>query len=169
MGSETEKHTSWQLAECVLAKARAKGLTLGTAESCTGGLVCAALTDVPGSSDVVRGGVVSYAVPIKEAVLNVPTSITQNPAVGVVSGECAEHMARGVRAVVESDIAVATTGIAGPGGAEPNKPIGTVWFGIASARGASSEMRIFEGSRQQVRDSAVLVALSLLENEIDRL
>lgn len=168
MRSETEKRTTWDLAERVLAKARAKGLTVGAAESCTGGLVCAALTDIPGSSDVVRGGVVSYAVPVKEAVLGVPTSITQNPAVGVVSGECAEHMARGVRAVVESDIAVATTGIAGPGGAEPNKPIGTVWFGVASTRGTISEMHIFEGDRQQVRESAVLFALSLLEDEIDR-
>ena len=89
-----------ELSALVLEEARAKGLTLATAESCTGGLVCGALTDVPGSSDVVRGGIVSYAISVKEVVLGVPTSITRDPHVGVVSSACAEHMAMGAARVV---------------------------------------------------------------------
>ncbi len=95
------------------------GITLGTAESCTGGLVSGCLTAVSGSSAVVRGGVVSYAVPVKQALLGVTDEVVSTPGVGVVSGECAEQMARGARLALGCDVAVSVTGIAGPGGAEP--------------------------------------------------
>ncbi|MBO7675815.1 MAG: CinA family protein [Atopobiaceae bacterium] len=150
----------------LITRASEAGVTVGTAESCTGGLVCAALTDVPGSSAVVRGGIVSYAVPVKEDVLGVPNSITQGPGIGVVSSECAQAMSRGARRVLGCDIAVSTTGIAGPSGAEPGKPVGTVWFGIASTRGVRSKRCVFAGSRTQVREQAVDEALSLVLEEL---
>lgn len=144
--------------------AAGKGLTVGTAESCTGGLVCAAITDVPGSSNVCKGGVVSYAVPVKEAILGVPASVTRTPTVGVVSAECAEAMASGARKLLGCDIAVSTTGIAGPGGAEESKPVGTVWFGIATTGGIASERHVFSGNRDEVREQAALKAVELLVN-----
>jgi nicotinamide-nucleotide amidase len=153
----------------ILARASEAGVSIGTAESCTGGLVCSALTDVPGSSAVVRGGVVSYAVKVKEDVLGVSPSITSDPKVGVVSAECAEAMCVGVRRVLGCDLAVSTTGIAGPGGAEPGKPVGTVWFGVSSRRGVRSKLVTFAGDRSQVREQAVREALSLLLEELDAL
>ena len=161
-----EKEGLLELCKRVIRLATEANLTIGTAESCTGGLVCGALTDVEGSSAVVRGGVTSYAVPVKEEVLGVPASITGDPAVGVVSGECAQSMCEGARRVLRCDIAVSTTGIAGPGGAEPGKPVGTVWFGVASQKGARSFVRHFEGDRATVRHEAVCQAVKLLEEEI---
>lgn len=151
----------------LIARASERGVTIGTAESCTGGLICSALTDVPGSSAVVRGGIVSYAVAIKESVLGVSPSITNDPKVGVVSAQCAEAMCVGARRVLGCDVAVSTTGIAGPGGAEPGKPVGTVWFGVASERGVRSKLQTFAGDRSHVRDQAVAEALSLLLEELD--
>lgn len=153
----------------LIARASERGVTIGTAESCTGGMICSALTDIPGSSAVVRGGIVSYAVAIKESVLGVSPSITNDPAVGVVSAECAEAMCMGARRVLGCDLAVSTTGIAGPGGAEPGKPVGTVWFGVASDRGVRSRLRTFSGDRSHVRAQAVDEALSLLLEELDSL
>lgn len=148
---------------------RSAGLSVGTAESCTGGLVCAALTDVAGSSEVVRGGVVSYAVAVKERVLGVAATITRDPSIGVVSAPCAEAMARGARHVLDADLAVSTTGIAGPGGAEPGKPVGTVWFGVSSKLGERSDVCRFEGDRARVRSQAVEHALRLVLDEVERL
>lgn len=155
--------------EQLIDRAKKRGVTIGTAESCTGGLICSALTDVPGSSAVVRGGVVSYAVAIKESVLGVSPSITNDPKVGVVSAECAQAMCVGARRVLGCDLAVSTTGIAGPGGAEPGKPVGTVWFGVASERGVRSRLKTFAGDRSCVREQAVAEALSLLLEELDSL
>lgn len=157
---------SWDacVAEAVrtLDAARGAQVTLGCAESCTGGLVSGALTAVPGSSDVVRGGVVSYAIPVKAALLGVPSSVLDAPGVGAVSRECAEAMAEGSRRALGCDVAVSVTGIAGPGGEEPGKPVGTVWLGLSSPRGTRAEPRLFEGGRDEVRRSAVLRALELL-------
>jgi len=150
------------LAAEVVRAATEAGLTVGTAESCTGGLVSGALTAIPGSSAAVRGGVVSYAVAVKDEVLGVPREVLDDPALGAVSAECAEAMARGARRVVGCDVAVSVTGIAGPGGAEPGKPVGTVWFGLATAGDTKTELRCFSGTRAEVRAKAVNVALGLL-------
>lgn len=159
---------TWE--ECVssaasaLELAREAGVTLGCAESCTGGLVSGALTAVPGSSDVVRGGVVSYAIDVKRAVLGVADEVLDDPALGAVSAQCAEQMAIGARRVLGCDVAVSVTGIAGPGGEEPGKPVGTVWFGLSSAAGTRSVLRTFGGDRASVRLQAVAQALELLRD-----
>lgn len=161
---------SWDacVAEAVrtLDAARGAQVTLGCAESCTGGLVSGALTAVPGSSDVVRGGVVSYAIPVKAALLGVPSSVLDAPGVGAVSRECAEAMAEGSRRALGCDVAVSVTGIAGPGGAEPGKPVGTVWFGLATSAGTTTALETFDGSRDEVRRGAVLRALALLREGV---
>lgn len=138
------------------------GITFGTAESCTGGLVSGAITAVPGSSEVLRGGVVSYAIPVKHEVLGVSDDILNAPGVGAVSSECAAQMCEGARLVLKCNIAVSITGIAGPGGAEPGKPVGTVWFGVTDGNETHTEVHHFSGNRETVRQKAVWVALGLL-------
>lgn len=155
------------LAKRIIERGTEAALTVCSAESCTGGLVTAALTDISGSSAVVLGGVCSYATAVKESVLGVPTDITRDDAIGVVSGECAEAMATGVRSLLGADIAVSTTGLAGPGGQEPEKPVGTVWFGIDSERGTRSVRQLFEGDRIDVRELATAYALNLILEEIE--
>lgn len=150
----------------LVRSATAAGVTVGTAESCTGGLVAGCLTAVPGSSAVVRGGVVSYAIPVKQAVLGVTEEVVEAPGVGVVSGACAEQMAEGARRVLGSDVAVSVTGIAGPGGEEPGKPVGTVWLGLATPRGTRAERRLFGGDRASVRHAAVRRAVELLREGV---
>ncbi|MDO5107229.1 MAG: CinA family protein [Coriobacteriaceae bacterium] len=150
------------LAEEVLAAARRRGLRLACAESCTGGLVAAALTEIPGSSDVFAGGVVSYMLDVKEHVLGVPSTILYDPPVGAVSPECAIAMADGVAELLSADMAVSVTGIAGPGGEEPGKPVGTVWFGLRTSEGTTAHMLCFTGSRSDVREQALVHALELL-------
>ena len=121
------------LAEVVIREAAARGLTIALAESCTGGMVAAALTDVPGSSDVLIGGVVAYSNLAKTRLLGVPAELIDVH--GAVSAECVEAMALGARnAFDQADLAVAVSGIAGPGGGSADKPVGTVWFGVLSSR-----------------------------------
>ena len=148
------------LAAEVLEAARARGLTLGTAESCTGGLVEGALTAVPGSSDVVMGAIGSYACSVKRAVLGVSDEVLDS--VGPVSPECAAEMARGARRALGCRVSVSVTGIAGPGGAEPGKPVGLVWFGVSGPAGERTESVTFPGDRSEVRLRAVMHALGLL-------
>ena len=152
------------LAAEVLELARGRGVTVGTAESCTGGLVAGALTEVPGSSDVVRGGIVSYWPEVKERVLGVNPATLEGP--GVVSEQCAREMAIGACRVLECDLAVSTTGIAGPSGAEPGKPVGTVCLGLRTPRGASSWTIHARGSRAEVRAAAVASALEGLRRAL---
>ena len=147
------------LAGAVLEAARSAGLTVGTAESLTGGLVAAALTEVPGSSEVVRGGVVSYASAVKSELLGVPAGTIEE--CGAVSEETARAMAEGAQRELGCDVAVAVTGIAGPGGAEPGKPVGTVWLACAGPAGTVAVVRHFEGAREQVRAQTVRAALEL--------
>lgn len=145
----------------VLDAARAKGFTVGTAESCTGGLIAKRLTDVAGSSDVVVGGIVSYANSAKVALLDVPQALLD--AHGAVSAEVAEAMANGARARLGVDIAVAVTGVAGPGGGTADKPVGTIWFGISTAAGTTSvHKKLPDFGRDRVRDSTAATALRLL-------
>ena len=151
----------------VVRAASELGLSIGTAESCTGGLVCATLTDVPGSSAVLRGGVVSYDPAVKRAVLGVSPAVCTMPGLGVVSEACARQMAEGARRVLGCSIAVATTGIAGPSGAEPGKPVGTVWFSVASAVRTRAVRRLLPGDRSEVRMGAVRVALQLILEELE--
>jgi nicotinamide-nucleotide amidase len=119
--------------ELVLSLCRARGLTLATAESCTGGMVAERLTEVPGSSDVFLGGVVAYADALKRAELGVPAEVLERH--GAVSAETAAAMAQGARERLGADIAVAVTGIAGPGGGTPEKPVGLVYVHAAGPDG----------------------------------
>ena len=149
------------LAARVLDACRARHWLIGTAESCTGGLVAAALTDIPGSSDVVERGFVTYSDRAKAELLGVPvpTLVTH----GAVSGETAAAMAQGVLAKSKVDLAVAVTGIAGPGGGSTEKPVGLVWFAVASrGRAPRIERQIFVGDRTAVRAAATRRALELL-------
>lgn len=137
-----------------------QGRTLATAESCTGGLIGSALTAVPGSSKVYKGGVISYTNQIKESVLGVDPQVLA--AYGAVSSQTAQAMAVGVRKVMNSDFAVSTTGLAGPGGDEYGNPVGTVYVGIACPKGVGSKHFLFAGEREQVRQQAVQAALELV-------
>lgn len=134
--------------------------TCGTAESCTGGGVGYAVTAVPGSSAVFRGGVISYDNAVKREVLGVPQEVLETK--GAVSPECAAAMAEGARRLLKTDFAVSLTGIAGPGGGSAGKPVGLVWFGLATAAGARTEKVLFPGDRRDVRAAAVEHALGLL-------
>lgn len=153
-----------ELASKVVGEGCRRGISLGTAESCTGGLVAAALTSVPGASETFMGSVVSYDPAVKIAVLGVDPSTVEVD--GVVSSRCAKEMAQGARRALSVDIAVSVTGIAGPGGAEPGKPVGTVWFGIASPWRTRTLCRHLKGGREAVRKGAVKVALGLLHEEM---
>lgn len=144
----------------ILKGARAQGLTLATAESCTGGLIAAALTELPGSSDVFQGGLVTYSNALKTALLGVQEATLA--AHGAVSEEVAAQMAAGARARTGTDIAVSVTGIAGPGGSE-TKPEGRVCFGLATARGVTVQTVDFGAlGRAGVRAATVAHALDLL-------
>ncbi|WP_058270408.1 CinA family protein [Olsenella massiliensis] len=155
------------LARRVVRAARSRGVTVGCAESCTGGLVCGALTSVPGSSAALVGGVVSYATSVKARVLGVAQDVLSDPARGAVSAPCAAQMAEGVTRVVGSDFGVSVTGIAGPDGAEPGRPVGTVWFGVHGPDGTRCVLERFSGDRASVRRQAVRRALRLLCEEIE--
>ena len=146
-------------------KACAAHLTVATAESCTGGLIAGAITAVPGSSECFYGGVVSYDNSVKQNVLGVPAEVLHT--VGAVSAECAKAMAEGVRRLTGTDLAVSVTGIAGPDGGSAQKPVGTVWFGLASAHGTHAEMRRFDGDRAAVRAQTVVHALELLLDAVN--
>lgn len=147
-------------AENLVALLRARGLTCATAESCTGGGVGSAITSVPGSSAVFSGGVISYSNEVKNRVLGVSQETLNT--VGAVSSETAIHMARGARELMRADIAVSITGIAGPDGGSEEKPVGLVWFGIASEAGERAEKAIFRGDRARIREQAVIHALGML-------
>jgi nicotinamide-nucleotide amidase len=144
----------------VLELCRARGLTLATAESCTGGLVAARLTSVPGSSAVVLGGVVAYSNGVKERELGVPPELIA--AYGAVSAEVAAAMARGARERLGSDIAVAVTGIAGPDGGTPEKPVGLVYLHAEGPDGGSGREFSFPGDRSSIRARSVVGALHLV-------
>ncbi len=149
-------------AEAALAACRARRWRVATAESCTGGLIAGALTALHGSSDVVLGGIVAYANAIKTALLGVNAAVIE--ARGAVSAEVAAAMADGARRALRADVAVAVTGVAGPGGGSAEKPVGLVWFGLATPTGVISEHRMFAGDRTAVRRTTVLHALALIAN-----
>jgi nicotinamide-nucleotide amidase len=144
----------------VLDLARAQGLTLATAESCTGGLVAARLTSVPGSSDVFVGGVVAYSNEVKAAELGVSEEVLST--YGAVSAEAAEAMAAGARARLGADVAVSVTGVAGPGGGTPEKPVGLVFVHAEGPDGALARRVDIPGDRGAIRARATVTALHLL-------
>lgn len=162
-----EDSSLYRDAKRVLALAEKKRATLSTAESCTGGLIAGALTAVPGSSTVVQGGIVSYSNEVKHHVLKVSDRDLEE--FGAVSEPVARQMAQGSRAALSTTVAVAVTGIAGPGGERPGKPVGTVWFGLDSPLGTKAEVKHFSGDRDNVRAQTVAHALELFEQELKEL
>ena len=154
-----------RLAREVVEGARRRGWTVTAAESCTGGLVSAALTDVPGASEVLERSVVTYSNGAKTTLLGVPGEVLA--AHGAVSAATAEAMAAGARAAADADLAVAVTGIAGPGGGSAEKPVGLVWFGVADRQGVTThESRFGDPGREAVRAAAVTRALELLARRL---
>jgi nicotinamide-nucleotide amidase len=150
-----------ELAEQVLGACRARGWRLAAAESCTGGLVAAALTAIAGSSDVVERGFVAYSNDAKSELLGVTPAVLARH--GAVSAETAMAMAEGAVARAPVDLAVSITGIAGPGGSSREKPVGLIYLGLKERVGACrSERRIFPGDRTQIRRAALVCALELL-------
>ena len=148
-------------AEALLAQCREIGLKLATAESCTGGLIAAALTAIAGSSDVVDRGFVTYSNEAKTALVGVPAELIA--AHGAVSEPVARRMAEGALAGSLADIAVSVTGVAGPGGGSAEKPVGLVWIGCARrGRATAAERHVFGGDRTAVRAQTVARALSLM-------
>jgi nicotinamide-nucleotide amidase len=146
--------------ELVLDRCRALGLSLAAAESCTGGLVSARLTAVPGASDVFLGGVVAYSNEVKLRELGVPPEVLERH--GAVSAEAAEAMADGARDALGADVAVAVTGVAGPGGGTPEKPVGLVFVTVARPQERSTQRLVFSGDREAVRTRATAAALHAL-------
>ena len=146
--------------ELVLALCRDRGLKLATAESCTGGLVAARLTEVPGSSAAFVGGIVAYADDVKRGELAVPHDVLERH--GAVSAEAAEAMSRGVRERLGADVGVAVTGIAGPDGGTPEKPVGLVYFHASAPDGDRALEFNLQGDRETIRRRSAVTALHLV-------
>ena len=142
-----------ELASHVIEIFREKGLSLALAESCTGGMIAETITNVAGASDIFYGSAVTYVNSAKEHILGVARETLEKH--GAVSSECAEEMACGARSVYGADVAMSVTGIAGPGGGSEAKPVGTVWFGLATKDGAETFRRRFDGDRAAVRRQTV--------------
>jgi nicotinamide-nucleotide amidase len=153
-------------AELVVDLLRERGLTLATAESCTGGLVAARITDVPGSSDVFLGSVVAYADSVKRDRLGVPSEVLA--AHGAVSAEAAAAMASGAREALAADMAVSVTGIAGPGGGTPEKPVGLVFLHAVGPDGELARRLDFPGDRETIRLRAAVAALHLVRRLVTK-
>ena len=147
-----------QLKELILQK----GLTLATAESCTGGLLSHRITEIAGSSAYFLGGVTAYAYEAKEQLLQVKHDTLVN--YGAVSEETVLEMANGVRKVLSADIGVSVSGIAGPGGGLPNKPVGTVWFGVSAAEQSWAKVFHFQGNRSGIKQQSASAAMLAVIN-----
>ena len=152
------------IAEAVLEKLKAVGKTLASAESCTGGTIAKMITAIPGSSDVFKGTVVSYATSVKEEVLGVNHDDVEKYT--VVSQQVAEQMATGVRTLLKTDYAVATTGVAGPGGATEENPVGTVWIAVAGPNGVVSKKYNFGKDRGNNIERASITALEMVRQYV---
>jgi PncC family amidohydrolase len=138
---------------------RAKGKSIATAESCTGGKVGDMITSVPGSSEYYLGGVISYSNHAKVQLLGVDAAVLRSE--GAVSEPVALSMAQGVRRRLGSDIGLSTTGIAGPGGGTPAKPVGLVFIAVSSETDSSCERHLFEGSRDEIKIQSSEAVLSM--------
>ena len=153
------------LAERLQAVCLERGITVGTAESCTGGLVAHILTEVAGSSGYVRGGIVSYADDVKTDVLAVPVEVLA--AHGAVSAQVARAMAIGARRRLGVDVAIAITGIAGPGGGSMAKPVGLTYVGVADRHGTDVRRWLWTGDRSANKRASAKAALELLLERLD--
>ena len=153
------------LQECIGRMLKANGKTVSAAESCTGGTISALFTGIPGSSEFYLGSVTSYANSVKTGVLGVPTDIILEH--GAVSSECVAAMAEGVRRLTGSDFAVATSGIAGPGGGSDEKPVGLVWIGVSSQMGTETVKMTFKGDRKRNIERFASSALDTLRKKIE--
>lgn len=142
-----------------------KGLTLATAESCTGGLIADRITNVPGSSEYFRGGVVAYAYEAKVALLDVSWDTLRT--CGAVSKETVIEMARGVRIALGADLALSVSGIAGPGGGLPDKPVGTTWIGLSTTDGDWARRFVWDGDRLENKALSADAALQFLIDYLD--
>jgi nicotinamide-nucleotide amidase len=155
---------SREAAHAVIDLCRERGWTLATAESCTGGLVGAALTARAGASDAYVGGVIAYSNDAKRSRLGVLDETLQ--AHGAVSAETAVSMAAGARRALDSDVAVSVTGVAGPGGGTPEKPVGLVYISVEAPDGGVTEKLQLEGDRDSIRTEATFAALRLLQRHL---
>ncbi len=144
---------------------REKGLNLATAESCTGGMLADRITNVPGSSEYFRGGVVAYAYEAKVALLKVSWDTLR--AYGAVSQETVIEMARGARMALGADVAVSVSGIAGPGGGMPDKLVGTTWIGLSTTEGDWARNFVWDGDRSQNKILSAEAALQLLVDYLE--
>ena len=154
-----------QEAESLLAACRAKGIKLATAESCTGGLIAAALTAIAGSSDVVDRGFVTYSNEAKHDLVGVPADLIERH--GAVSEPVARAMADGALDRSLATITVSVTGVAGPGGGSAEKPVGLVWFGLAQrGQPVHAERQVFPGNRGAVRAATVAHAFGLIRSRL---
>ncbi|HET9029373.1 MAG TPA: competence/damage-inducible protein A [Candidatus Aquilonibacter sp.] len=154
------------LESAIAAALRARQLTLSCAESCTGGRIAAALTRLPGSSETFWGGVVAYDNSVKQSQLGVREETLAR--FGAVSEETVREMAAGVRARLKTDVAIATTGIAGPSGGTAEKPVGLVWFALAKDERTIARSFVFSGDRSAVQRRATTMALGLLWHELTK-
>lgn len=152
------------LAVVVAAMLRERGLTLGLAESCTGGLVAKRLSDEAGASDFLHAAVVTYSNAAKRELLDVDVATLATQ--GAVSERCAREMAQGALRVAEADVALSVTGVAGPGGGSDEKPVGTVWIGVASADDTHAKLFRLPGDRSEVRERAAQAALDMLRRTL---
>ena len=148
------------IVEKIYNEAKLKNIKISCSESCTGGLVGAALTEIPGSSEVFMGSAVTYSNKAKNNILGVDKSILAK--FGAVSEQCAVSMAQGALRIYDSDYAVSITGIAGPDGGSDLKPVGTVWFGLASREKSCAFKKVLPGNRSEIRTRAVRFALAEL-------
>jgi nicotinamide-nucleotide amidase len=156
-----------ELAARLVTLCRARRLTVTTAESCTGGLVAGAITAIPGASAVLDRGFVTYSNAAKTELLGVPAELIG--AVGAVSEAVARGMAAGARLHANADLAVSVTGIAGPDGGSVEKPVGTVWFGLATRNSVLvARHQLFTGDRDQIRAASVIYALEFLLDGINQ-
>jgi nicotinamide-nucleotide amidase len=155
-----ERYVTAPLEERIGELLRKRSLKLATAESCTGGLIASRITDIPGSSAYFLGGVVAYANQVKLDLLGVPPGMLAQ--FGAVSEQTVLEMARGVRSLLRADIGLSVSGIAGPGGGTPEKPVGTVWIGLSMQNGEQARLFHFRGARLQNKASAAQAALEWL-------
>ena len=152
-----------QLAQEVNERLRAKGLTLSTAESCTGGGIAAAITSIPGSSEIFKGGVVAYANEVKSSVLSVSEFTLQHD--GAVSEATVRQMVAGVAQLMQTECAIATSGIAGPGGGTDEKPVGTVWLAILIGKETHTRLlKLDDKGREANIEATIQIALETLKS-----
>ena len=156
--------TNEDIARRIIESASEQSVTIGCAESLTGGLIAGTLTAIPGSSQVVHGAIVSYVNDIKHRELGVDAEVLKTE--GAVCETVARQMAEGARKNLDVDIAVAVTGIAGPGGEEPGKPVGTVWAAVSTQNACEATCFHFEGNREEVRNATVREALRMIEGAL---